>query len=57
MQKPEGVRSSVAKGEVVALYYDPMATLDLASSDFPDRVKNEKIFVTSWIAHLVISRK
>jgi len=36
LQKPEEVR---AKGEVVALYYDPLATRDLAFSGFPGRVK------------------
>jgi hypothetical protein len=38
LQKPE-CQSQGAKGEVVALYYDPLATLDLASSGFPGRVK------------------
>ena len=53
--KAGGSQSQGAKGEVVALYYDPLATLDLASSSFPGRVQNEKIIVTYWTAHLVSS--
>jgi hypothetical protein len=32
-------QSQGAKGEVVALYYDPLATPELAFSGFPGRVK------------------
>jgi hypothetical protein len=37
--KAGGRQSQGAKGEVVALYYDPLATPDLASSGFPGSVK------------------
>ena len=37
--KAGGSHSQGAKGEVVAIYYDPLATPDLASSGFPGRVK------------------
>ena len=53
--KAGGVQSQGAKGEAAVIYCDPLATQDLGASGFPDRVKNEKIIVTSWIAHLVIS--
>ena len=37
--KAGGIQSQGAKGEAVALYCDPLATLDLESSGFPGRVK------------------
>jgi hypothetical protein len=37
--KAGGSQSQDAKGEAVALYCDPLATPDLASSGFPGRVK------------------
>jgi molecular chaperone DnaJ len=37
--KAGGCQSQGAKGEAVALYCDPLATPDLASSGFPGRVK------------------
>jgi hypothetical protein len=37
--KAGGSQSQGAKGEAVALYCDPLATPDLASSGFPGRVK------------------
>jgi hypothetical protein len=36
--KAGGRQSQGAKGEVVAFYYDPLATPDLVSSGFPGRV-------------------
>jgi hypothetical protein len=39
LQKPEGVRAKTPMSEAVALYCDPLATPDLASSGFPGRVK------------------
>ena len=54
--KAGGDQSQGAKGEAVVIYCDPLVTQDLGASGFPGRVKNEKIIVTSWIAHLVISR-
>jgi hypothetical protein len=51
--KVGGGQSQGAKGEAVAIYCDPLATLDLGASDFPGRVKNEKIIDTPWTAHSV----
>jgi hypothetical protein len=40
--KAGGSQSQDAKGEAVALYCDPLATPDLASSGFPGRVKKSE---------------
>jgi hypothetical protein len=37
--KAGGSQSQGATGEIVALYYDPLATPDLASYGVPGRVK------------------
>jgi hypothetical protein len=40
--KAGGSQNQNAKGEAVALYCDPLATPDLASSGFPGRVKKSE---------------
>jgi len=36
LQKPEGFRVKMSKGEVVVFYFEPLATQDLKSSGFPE---------------------
>ncbi len=36
LQKPEGFRVKASKGEVVVFYFEPLATLDLKFSGFPE---------------------
>ncbi len=47
--KAGGFQSQGAEGDAVVLYCNPLATRDLESSRFPERVKHEKIIVFGGI--------
>jgi hypothetical protein len=36
LKKPEGFRVNAPKGEVLAFYFEPLATQDLTFSGFPE---------------------